>query len=158
MADAAGRRPERVFEAIFYGGRRCSPSLLTANGRRSGQRPTAGRPDAYVRKLRSHRTLPLPTMILSTLAPLLLLLPCVAADGVHRLKLKKLPPTSSDPALESAYLAEKYGSAQSQTRLMGSGGSGRKVRLGRPGQGDDELFWTQESLSKGGHGVPLSST
>jgi saccharopepsin len=96
-------------------------------------------------------------MILSTLAPLLLLLPCVAADGVHRLKLKKLPPTSSDPALESAYLAEKYGSAQSQTRLMGSGGSGRKVRLGRPGQGDDELFWTQESLSKGGHGVPLNN-
>jgi saccharopepsin len=40
---------------------------------------------------------------------------------------------------------------------MGSGGSGRKVRLGRPGQGDDELFWTQESLSKGGHGVPLNN-
>jgi saccharopepsin len=99
-----------------------------------------------------------PTMILSTLAPLLLLPFAAAADGVHRLKLKKLPPTSSNPDLESAYLAEKYGVAQSQTPLMGSGGSGRKVRLGRPGQDEDELFWTQELLTKGGHGVPLSST
>jgi saccharopepsin len=40
---------------------------------------------------------------------------------------------------------------------MGSGGSGRKVRIGRPGQDDDELFWTQDLLNKGGHGVPLSN-
>lgn len=95
-------------------------------------------------------------MILSRLAPILLL-PFVAAEGVHKLKLKKLPPTSSNPALESAYLSEKYGGSQFQTPLMGSGGSGRKVRIARPGQDDDELFWTQDLLSKGGHGVPLSS-
>jgi len=76
---------------------------------------------------------------------------------VHKLKLKKLPPTTSNPALESAYLSEKYGGSQFQTPLMGSGGSGRKVRIGRPGQDDDELFWTQDLLNKGGHGVPLSN-
>jgi saccharopepsin len=96
-------------------------------------------------------------MILATLAPLLLL-PFVAADGVHRMKLKKLPLTASNPSLEAAYLAEKYGAiGQSQTPLMGSGGSGRNVRLGRPGQKDDGLFWTQDEV-KDGHGVPLSST
>jgi len=95
-------------------------------------------------------------MILSTLAPLLLL-PFVAADGVHRMKLKKLPLTASNPSLEAAYLAEKYGAiGQSQTPLMGSGGSGRNVRLGRPGQKDDGLFWTQDEV-KDGHGVPLSN-
>jgi saccharopepsin len=94
-------------------------------------------------------------MILST-SVLLLLLPFVNANGVHRLKLKKLSPTPSNPALEAAYLAEKYGAVR-QTPLMGSGGSGRSVRLGRPCKEDDGLFWTQEEL-KGGHGVPLSST
>ncbi|KIM90839.1 hypothetical protein PILCRDRAFT_811328 [Piloderma croceum F 1598] len=95
-------------------------------------------------------------MILSAFAPLLLL-PFVAANGVHRLKLKKLPPAASNPSLEAAYLAEKYGAvAQSQTPLMGTGGSGRNVRLGRPCKEDDGLFWTQEDL-KGGHGVPLSN-
>jgi saccharopepsin len=73
------------------------------------------------------------------------------------MKLKKLPLTASNPSLEAAYLAEKYGAiGQSQTPLMGSGGSGRNVRLGRPGQKDDGLFWTQDEV-KDGHGVPLSN-
>ncbi|KAL6299679.1 endopeptidase [Sparassis latifolia] len=89
----------------------------------------------------------------------LLLLPFVAAaDGVHRLKLQKLPPAASNPALESAYLAEKYG-GYSQVPLMGAGGVGRNVRLSRPALLDGEnLYWTQEELlGKGGHGVPLSN-
>ena len=97
-------------------------------------------------------------MILSRLAPLLLI-PFVAADGVHRLKLKKVPPASSNPALESAYLAQKYG-AQVQTPMMGSGGVGRNIRVGRPTHQDGEdLFWTQEDgiTLEGGHNVPLSS-
>lgn len=97
-------------------------------------------------------------MIFSALAPLLLL-PLVSAE-VHKLKLQKLPRTASNHALESAYLADKYGAnAVAQTPLMGSGGSGRNVRLSRPGQhGDDELFWTQEMANtNGGHNIPLSS-
>ncbi|KII95161.1 hypothetical protein PLICRDRAFT_48125 [Plicaturopsis crispa FD-325 SS-3] len=95
-------------------------------------------------------------MFVSSLAPLLLL-PFAAAE-VHKLKLKKLPPTSYSPQHESAYLAEKYGVAQpqqsnSQVPLMGAGGNGRHLR---PGQEDDGLFWTQEDI-KGGHGVPLSN-
>jgi saccharopepsin len=97
-------------------------------------------------------------MIFTSLSPLVLgLLPFVSAGRVHKLKLHKLPPVSSNPALESAYLAEKYGapSPLQQTPLMGAGGTGRRV--GRPTTRDGEdLFWTQESL-KGGHGVPLSS-
>ena len=83
--------------------------------------------------------------------PLLLaLLPLANAAGVHRLKLKKLPPASNNPALEGAYLADKYG-ASVQSPLMGAGGAGR--RLGRPTSKDGEqLLWTQ-----GGHNVPLSS-
>ncbi|KAI0723305.1 endopeptidase [Earliella scabrosa] len=94
-------------------------------------------------------------MLLSRLAPLVLL-PFVAADGVHRLKLKKLPPASSNPALESAYLAEKYGGAQ--VPLMGAG-IGRDVRLSRPSVKDGEqLFWTQDEFAaEGGHTVPLSN-
>ncbi|GLB33847.1 putative peptidase A1 family protein [Lyophyllum shimeji] len=93
-------------------------------------------------------------MILTAYAPFALaLLPFVSA-GVHKLKLKKLPPVHNNPALESAYLAEKYG-AQLQTPLMGAGGAGRRVS--RPTTKDGEpLFWTQESL-KGGHNVPLSN-
>ena len=96
-------------------------------------------------------------MILSRLAPLLLI-PFVAADGVHKLKLKKVPPASSNPALESAYLAQKYG-GQLQVPMMGSGGLGRNIRLGRPTHQDGEdLFWTQDSIDlEGGHNVPLSS-
>lgn len=96
-------------------------------------------------------------MIFTTLAPLLLsALPLAAAGGVHKMKLKKLPPsTASNPALESAYLAEKYGGLQAP--MMGSGGAGRKMRFARPDRKDDDLYWTQEALTKGGHGVPLSS-
>ncbi|KAI0068841.1 endopeptidase [Artomyces pyxidatus] len=93
-------------------------------------------------------------MILSTLAPLLFV-PYAAAGGVHKLKLKKLPPVDSNPSLESAYLAEKYGAqAPSQMPLVGSGGAGRRL-MHRP-QGGDDLYWTQEEL-KGGHGVPLTN-
>jgi len=88
-------------------------------------------------------------MILSALAPLILL-PFASAE-VHRLKLKKLPSVSSNPSLEGAYLAEKYGapSAQNQIPLMGAGGVGR--RFGNP-VGDDKTYWTQ-----GGHDVPLTN-
>ena len=95
------------------------------------------------------------TMII--VSPLLLaLLPFVTASRLHKLKLHKLTPAANNPALESAYLAEKYGaSPQIQMPLMGLGGSGR--RLERPTRdGDEQLFWTQEEL-KGGHNVPLSS-
>lgn len=83
--------------------------------------------------------------------PLLLaLLPLANAAGVHKLKLKKLPPASNNPALEGAYLAGKYG-ASFQSPLMGVGGTGR--RLDRPTSKDGEpLMWTQD-----GHNVPLSS-
>lgn len=85
------------------------------------------------------------------LASLAILLPLVSAE-IHRLKLHKIPPVANNPALETAYLAEKYG-VQSQAPLMGSGGSGRRLRV----DGDDDLFWTQEEALKGGHGVPLTS-
>ncbi|RDX55615.1 endopeptidase [Lentinus brumalis] len=95
-------------------------------------------------------------MLLSRLAPLVLL-PFVAAEGVHKLKLKKLAPAASNPALESAYLAEKYG-GRSQVPLGGMG-IGRNVRLSRPSvQDGEELFWTQDEFTvDGGHGVPLTN-
>ncbi|CDO75586.1 hypothetical protein BN946_scf184858.g26 [Trametes cinnabarina] len=94
-------------------------------------------------------------MLLSRLAPLALL-PFVAADGVHKLRLKKVAPAASDPALESAYLAEKYG-GRSQVTL--GTGIGRNVRLSRPSvQDGEELFWTQDEFTtEGGHDVPLSN-
>lgn len=101
-------------------------------------------------------------MIFSKLSPLLLL-PLVAAEGVHKLKLQKIPRSADDinGHLEGAYLAEKYGGqlpqSVGQTPLAGLGGYGRKMRIGRPGQEDDGLLWTQEAL-KGGHSVPLTST
>ena len=96
------------------------------------------------------------TMLLSVLSPLLAL-PFVNA-GVHKLKLQKLPPADSNPSLESAYLAEKYGS-QPQLPLMGAGGAGRQIRINRPSynQEGEELLWTQDMINNGGHGVPLSS-
>ncbi|OJT03765.1 Saccharopepsin [Trametes pubescens] len=97
-------------------------------------------------------------MLLSRLASFapLALLPFVAADGVHRMKLKKLPPAISNPSMESAYLAEKYGGG-SQVPL--GGGIGRNVRVSRPTVKDgEELFWTQDEFStEGGHTVPLSN-
>jgi saccharopepsin len=95
-------------------------------------------------------------MFLSTLAPLLLL-PFAVANGVHRLKLKKLPiSTNNHPSHEIAYLAEKYGAqSYSQVPLMGAGGAGRRVSCPSNKAGKD-LFWTQAE-SQGGHNVPLSS-
>jgi saccharopepsin len=96
-----------------------------------------------------------PTPIMLSKLSILFLVPFVAAKGVHRLKLSKVPQSVADPSLEGQYLAQKYG-AQSlnQMPLMGAGGAGR--RFPRPGQKDD-LYWTQEIIN-GGHGVPLSST
>lgn len=97
------------------------------------------------------------TMLLS-LAPVIVgLLPLAAEAKVHKLKLHKLAPATSNPELESAWLAEKYGApAQVQMPLMGAGGSGRRV--GRPtAKNGETLFWTQEEEIQGGHGVPLSS-
>ena len=97
-------------------------------------------------------------MFLSRLAPLLII-PFVAAEGVHKLKLKKLQPTVQNPALETAYLAEKYG-AYGQVPMMGAGGSGRNIRLTRPSHNElgQDLVWTQEEFNvDGGHSVPLSS-
>jgi saccharopepsin len=90
-------------------------------------------------------------MILSRLAPFLLVLPFAAAGGVHKLKLQKVQQTTPDPVSESTYLSEKYGAAQPQVPMSGF----RNVRLGRPATGDD-LYWTQDSL-KGPHNVPLSN-
>ena len=82
-------------------------------------------------------------------------LPLAVSAGVHKLKLQKLPPAISNPALESLYLAEKYG-GQPQVPMMGAGGAGRNVRLDTSAEQDgEELFWTQEL--KKGHKVPLSS-
>jgi len=93
-------------------------------------------------------------MILSPL--FLALLPFVTASGVHKLKLQKIPSAASNPELESAYLAEKYGAlSQAQFPLIGAGGSGRRVQ--RPNmKNGEQLYWTQDEI-KGGHGVPLTS-
>ncbi|EKM80080.1 hypothetical protein AGABI1DRAFT_113304 [Agaricus bisporus var. burnettii JB137-S8] len=96
--------------------------------------------------------------MLLTLVPVVVgLLPFVAQAKVHKLKLQKLAPVSSNPQLEGSWLAEKYGApAQPQTPLMGAGGTGR--RIAHPSQQDDEtLLWTQEHQVQGGHGVPLSN-
>lgn len=96
----------------------------------------------------------LTTMFLSSLAISLLPLAAQAA-GVHKLKLHKLPKSEdSNPLLESAYLAEKYG-GENQQALFGAGGAGRRFRPANPN--NEQLFYTQEQL-KGGHNVPLSST
>ncbi|KAG5650529.1 hypothetical protein H0H81_011934 [Sphagnurus paluster] len=84
-----------------------------------------------------------------TYTPLVLAaLPFVSGAGVHKLKLKKLPPSlSRNPALEGAYLAEKYG-AQLQSPMMGVGGSGRRI--------PEHLSDTQAGI-EGGRRVPLIS-
>ncbi|VDB85378.1 unnamed protein product [Peniophora sp. CBMAI 1063] len=89
---------------------------------------------------------------------LLALVPYVAAAGVHKLPLKKLAPAASNPALETAYLAEKYGAQSSfQMPMAGAGGSGRRLRYSDGEQ--DDLFWTQqdEVNAQKGHGVPLTN-
>jgi len=93
-------------------------------------------------------------MLLSAFTPLLLL--PFASAGVHKLKLQKLPSVSPGHVLETAYLAEKYGSQvpYQQLPLFGSGGAGRRVR---PSHKEDDLFWTQEDLLNGGHEIPLSN-
>jgi saccharopepsin len=89
------------------------------------------------------------------LTAVFLILPFVVADGLHKLKLHKLPPAASNPALETAYLAEKYGIGTTQIPIMGAGGAGR--RFARPSmKNGEDLFWTQEELT-GSHRVPLSS-
>lgn len=99
-------------------------------------------------------------MIFTSITPLVLgLLPFVnaAENGIHRLKLKKIPLTTSNPTLESAHLAQKYGAhAIGQQPLMGSGGQGRFVDRPAKGVNGEDLFWTQDDLN-GGHGVPLTS-
>jgi hypothetical protein len=103
----------------------------------------------------SARLLPT-TMFLPAVAPFLLL-PYVAAAGVHKLKLKKFntAPVDINPALESAYLAGKYGTqTPGQMPLLGSGGQGRRLDS-RPDR--EDLYWTQE-VSNGGHNVPLTSS
>ena len=93
-------------------------------------------------------------MFLSTLAPLLIL-PFIAAEGVHKLKLKKMPTTANEyaPDHEVMYLTQKYGG---QVPILGAGGAGRRVPV-RPAESD--LYWTQDQqeILKDGHGVPLSS-
>lgn len=99
-------------------------------------------------------------MLSSSLGLLLLLPYVVSASGIHKLKLKKLPQVASNQHLESAYLAEKYGAqAPAQMPLAGSADAAGRMRFSRPGQSDDDLFWTQEEsiIANGGHGVPLTS-
>ncbi|KAF5333518.1 hypothetical protein D9611_002462 [Ephemerocybe angulata] len=92
-------------------------------------------------------------MLLSALALAVLPLSATAA-GVHKLKLHKLPKAAdSNPILESAYLAEKYG-GQNQQAILGAGASGRRYRPSTPA--NEQMFYTQEQL-KGGHNVPLSN-
>jgi len=93
--------------------------------------------------------------MLSTALLSLLVLPFVnAEDGLHRMKLKKIAATAPGSAQEAALLAQKYGG---QVPLAGAGGYGRKFAA-PPTSKDDGLFWTQDIVANGGHGVPLSST
>ncbi|KIL70023.1 hypothetical protein M378DRAFT_68030 [Amanita muscaria Koide BX008] len=90
-------------------------------------------------------------MIISALV--LCLLPFTSGK-VHKLKLQKIPPVAYNNQLETAYLAEKYGSVSPvQLPLMGAGGSGRHLQFDNKGE---ELYWTQEQIT-GGHGVPLTN-
>jgi saccharopepsin len=91
------------------------------------------------------------------LLPLVLtLLPFACANRIHELSLHKISSVATNPELESAYLADKYGAPQpGQLPLLGAGGLGRRMK--RPTMRDGEqLLWTQEETN-GGHPVPLSS-
>ncbi|KAI9466995.1 Asp-domain-containing protein [Lactarius psammicola] len=93
-------------------------------------------------------------MLLPAVVPFLLI-PYVAAAGVHKLKLKKIDTALVNPSLEGAYLAEKYGAqAPAQMPLLGTGGQGRRLDT-RPHR--DDIYWTQEDLLNGGHNVPLTN-
>ncbi|KAK7470604.1 aspartic proteinase precursor [Stygiomarasmius scandens] len=89
--------------------------------------------------------------MLLRLYALVALLPFVVLADVHKLKLSKLPPTHSNPELESLHLADKYGGSSRQSPLLGAGGAGRRFR-----QGGDDLYWTQQQIN-GGHNVPLNN-
>lgn len=95
-------------------------------------------------------------MLFSTLASFLLL-PLGTQAGVHKLKLHKIKHETVHPALETAYLNEKYG-GQAQLPMLGAGGMGRQLKVNRPSVNEEgeDLFWTQEMIN-GGHNVPLSS-
>ena len=84
-------------------------------------------------------------VLLAQVAPFLLF--SLVAAEVHRLKLHKIPRENRNPLLEAAYLAEKYGDAQSP--LFGSGGLGRNIVAGEPIDG--------KYVTSGGHTVPLTS-
>ena len=71
---------------------------------------------------------------------------------MHRMKLKKAPQTAPGSTQEAALLAQKYGG---QVPLAGTGGFGRK--FANPPT-DEHMFYTQDIIAEGGHGVPLSST
>ncbi|KAG1772897.1 Asp-domain-containing protein [Suillus placidus] len=91
-------------------------------------------------------------MLLSAFATILVLLPFASAS-VHTLKLKKLPPSSLDHVLETAFLTEKYDTQTpyQQQPLMGVGGAGRNIR---PTLVENSNVWNQEFINDGHH-VPL---
>jgi saccharopepsin len=93
-------------------------------------------------------------MVSSLILSLLLLPFANAADGIHRMKLKKTAQTAPGSAEEAALLAQKYGG---QLPLAGAGGFGRKF-ANPPPENTGDLVWTQRVVADGGHGVPLSST
>ncbi|KAJ7141532.1 aspartic peptidase A1 [Mycena filopes] len=81
------------------------------------------------------------------------LVPLICAAGLHKLKLTKVTPTINDPALELAYLANKYGapSQEGQVSLI-AGGSGRRLHQGS----ETQAVWSEEQ-AMGGHKVPLTN-
>ncbi|KAI0373777.1 aspartic peptidase A1 [Pilatotrama ljubarskyi] len=96
-------------------------------------------------------------MLLSRLTPTLALLPFVAAAGVHKLRLKKVSPAASNPMLESAFLAEKYGG---HSKMPLGAGIDHKMRLSRLTVDDgEEPFWARshDSTTQDGHDLPLSN-
>ncbi|KIJ43148.1 hypothetical protein M422DRAFT_170318 [Sphaerobolus stellatus SS14] len=92
-------------------------------------------------------------MIFSRAVLSLLLFPFASAvDGVHRMKLEKLPTVPyEDHALAVAHLARKYGA---QKPLAGAAGLGRKFASGRH---SEDLYWSQSKEDMNGrHSLPLN--